>query len=241
MEGMTLTKGGRVMGTLLGLPPSTLVDVAGCCNSLFDFEHRKRFYRAGEQLFAEGDPAFFVYKVFCGIVISSRSLAGGGRFVDAFRVAGDLVGFDAGRVRVSTSSAITDVFVSAARLDTIYMRPAVDPKAAQELLAATSLELQRVRQHTMLLAMNARQRVASFLLDMSERLGQREILEVAMSRQDIADYLGLTVETVSRVLIEFDRLYLIGSRASRHIALLNPPALRRITKRGRSRPTDNFA
>jgi CRP/FNR family nitrogen fixation transcriptional regulator len=78
--------------------------------------------------------------------------------------------------------------------------------------------------------MNARQRVASFLLEMSERLGQREILDLAMSRQDIADYLGLTVETVSRVLIDFDRLYLIGSRASRRVALLNPPALRRIAK-----------
>jgi CRP-like cAMP-binding protein len=57
----------------------------------------------------------------------------------------------------------------------------------------------------MLLATNARQRVASFLLEMSERLSQPAILDVAVSRRDIADYLGLTVETVSRVLAEFDR------------------------------------
>ena len=72
------------------------------------------------------------------------------------------------------------------RLDTIFRKPAVDRDAAQELLAATSLELHRVQQRTMLLATNARRRVASFLLEMSERLGQPAILDVAMSRQDVA-------------------------------------------------------
>lgn len=138
-------------------------------------------------------------------MISTKSLADGGRFVDALRVTGDLVGFDVEGVHELTTDAITDVFVLDARLDTIFTKPAVDRDAAQELLAATSRELHRVQQRTMLLATNARQRVASFLLEMSERLSQPAILGVAVSRRDIADYLGLTVETVSRVLAEFHR------------------------------------
>ena len=193
------------MITQLRLSHSAASDVPSGYNSLFDFEHRERFYRAGEELFAEGNSAFFVYKVLRGSVRSFRSLADGRRFVDAFGVAGDLVGFDIEGRRIFTVEAITDVSVSVAGLGTIHTRPAVNRDAAQELLAATSLELQRVQRHTMLLAMNARQRIASFLLEMSERVGQPEILDLPMSRQDIADYLGLTIETVSRVLTEFDR------------------------------------
>jgi CRP-like cAMP-binding protein len=83
-----------------------------------------------------------------------------------------LVGFDVEGVHELTTDAITDVFVLDARLDTIFTKPAVDRDAAQELLAATSRELHRVQQRTMLVATNARQRVASFLLEMSERLSQ---------------------------------------------------------------------
>jgi CRP/FNR family transcriptional regulator, nitrogen fixation regulation protein len=214
------------------LSHSAVVDVTGGYNRLFDFEQRKRLYRTGEQLFAEGDSAFFVYRVVHGVVRNSRSLADGGRFVDAFRLDGDLVGLDVEGVREFTADAITDVFVSIARLDTIFTRPAVNRDAAKELRTATSQELQRARRHAIMLAMKARQRVATFLLEMSERLAQPEILDLAMSRQDIADYVGLTMETVSRVLTDFDRLYLIGigSQTPRHIALLDPTALRRIAR-----------
>jgi CRP/FNR family nitrogen fixation transcriptional regulator len=74
--------------------------------------------------------------------------------------------------------------------------------------------------------MSARRRIASFLLEMSERLGQPDILELPMSRQDIADYLGLTIETVSRTIAQLDRTCLIGVRPSRYVALLDVPALR---------------
>lgn len=217
------------------LSHSAPVDIPSDCRRLFDFEDRQRIYRADEQLFTEGDSAFFVYKVLRGIVRSSRSLANGIRSVDAFSVAGDLVGLDFKKARAFTAEAITDVFVSVARLDIIFVRPAADGDAAQELLAATSLELQRTQRRTILLAMKARQRVASFLLEMSERLGQQEIVDLPMPRQDIADYLGLTIETVSRVLMEFDRTYLTVSRSSRRIALLDPPALRRMAELGRGK------
>ena len=106
------------------------------------------------------------------------------------------------------------------------MRAAADRDASQELLAASYQELQRAQRRALRLSMNARQRIASFLLEMSERLGQPDNLELPMTRQDIADYLGLTIETVCRTFTRFDRACVIGSRTPRHVALLDPPALR---------------
>ena len=80
----------------------------------------------------------------------------------------------------------------------------IDCETAQELWAATAFELERVQQHALLLAKNARQRVACFLIEMSRRLGEAHIIELAMPRQDIADYLGLTIATVSRTITQFD-------------------------------------
>ena len=79
------------------------------------------------------------------------------------------------------------------------------------------------------LARNARERVASFLLEMSKRLGQPDIVELPMSRQDIADYLGLTIETVSRMFTQLNRAGLIGSR-TRSVALRNSPTLKVMTE-----------
>ena len=77
----------------------------------------------------------------------------------------------------------------------------------------------------MLLSKNSRQRVACFLLEMSERLATVEALELPMSRQDIADYLGLTIETVSRTMSQLASDHSIGLPTSRRIVLRNRSAL----------------
>jgi CRP/FNR family nitrogen fixation transcriptional regulator len=197
---------------------------------LFDFKGMVKGFRAKESLFCEGDLAHHVYRILGGVVRSFSLLADGRRQIESFRLPGDLFGFDGNRNRQFSAEAIDDVVTLIGSRNTILARAAIDCNAAQELLAATETELQRTQRHAMLLAMNAHQRVASFLLEMSERLGQKEVLELRMSRQDIADYLGLTIETVSRMLTQFEEARLIGSRTSRYIALLNRSALRRVAE-----------
>jgi len=155
-----------------------------------------------------------------------RSLAAGRRSIDAFRFTGDVFGFDGDGERQFSAVAISNVSVRVARRDAVFLRAAAHRDAAQELFAATYQELQRAQRRALLLTMNAPQRIASFLLDMSERLGQPDNLELPMTRQDIADYLGLTIETVSRTFTQLDRACVIGSRTSRYVALLDSPRLR---------------
>ena len=72
-----------------------------------------------------------------------------------------------------------------------------DQRSAAQLLTMTGRELRRVQDHVLLLVKSAQERVARFLLEMAERAAGNAV-ELPMSRQDIADYLGLTIETVSR-------------------------------------------
>lgn len=194
--------------------------------SIFEFDEKERIYRPDERLFAEGDPAFYVYKVVGGVVICFTMLAAGRRSIDAFRFAGDVFGYDGDPECQFSAAAISNVSVRVARRDAVFLRAAADRDAGQELLAATYQEIQRAQRRALLLSMNARQRIASFLLEMSERFGQPDVLELPMSRQDIADYLGLTIETVSRTITQLNRNCLIGLGTSRYVALLDVPALR---------------
>ena len=89
-------------------------------------------------------------------------------------------------------------------------------------------ELQRVRAHMLLLIKSAEERVACFLLEMAERLSTTEAVELPMSRQDIADYLGLTIETVSRTLTHLEAKAAIALPTSRRVVLRNRKALIRL-------------
>ncbi|MGB9412835.1 MAG: helix-turn-helix domain-containing protein, partial [Pseudolabrys sp.] len=93
----------------------------------------------------------------------------------------------------------------------------------------TVTELQRAQNHVMLLVRTARQRVTGFLLEMSKRSGDSDEINLPMSRQDIADYLGLTIETVSRSLMQLENAATIALPSSRHIILCNRKALSRLT------------
>ena len=82
--------------------------------------------------------------------------------------------------------------------------------------------------HSLLLIKSAQERVAAFLLEMSRRLAGSDSVELPMGRQDIADYLGLTIETVSRTLTQLESTQAIELIASRQIVLRNRPALSRL-------------
>jgi CRP/FNR family nitrogen fixation transcriptional regulator len=196
-------------------------------DDVFRFDEEGELCREGEELFAEGQQAFYIYKVISGAVACFKSLPHGRRSIDAFRFAGDIFGFD-GNKREFSAVAISNTFVRLARRDALFLRAAADSDAGHELLEATHREIQRVQRRTQLLAMNARQRIAWFLVQMSDRLDQPDIIELPMSRRDIGDYLGLRVETVCRTFAHLEGVCLIESRPARYVALLDPYALRQM-------------
>ena len=99
---------------------------------------------------------------------------------------------------------------------------------ARRLWSFTAGELQRVRAHMLLLIKSAEERVACFLLEMAGRLSTQATVELPMSRQDIADYLGLTIETVSRTLTHLEAKAAIALPTSRRVVLRNRKALIRL-------------
>ena len=103
-----------------------------------------------------------------------------------------------------------------------------DAAIARELFALTGRELRRVQDRVLMLVKSAQERVAGFLLEMAERACNENIVELPMSRQDIADYLGLTIETVSRTLTGLESAAAIEVPASRRIVLRNRSILNRL-------------
>src|SRR5262249_21620544 len=164
---------------------------------------------AGEAIFWEGDVADSVFEVVSGMLRLHKLLPDGRRQVTGFVCAGHLIGLAPEGTWVYTAEAITDVTLCR------YRRPAFErlidtvPGFARRVLTATSHEL-RVAQDQMLLLgrKTAAERVASFLLLMAEQQDSEQI-SVPMGRNDIADYLGLTIETVCRTLTQLKRDRLI--------------------------------
>ena len=105
-----------------------------------------------------------------------------------------------------------------------------DHEIARQLWATTGSELRRVHEHVLLLIKTAQERVAGFLLEMADRAKSTDdnAIELPLSRQDIADYLGLTIETVSRTLTNLESTAAIALPSSRRIVLRNRTALRRL-------------
>jgi CRP-like cAMP-binding protein len=94
--------------------------------------------------------------------------------------------------------------------------------------SSPAAKLQRVQNHMLLLVKSAQERVASFLLEMAKRACAENVVELPMSRQDIADHLGLTIETVSRTLTGLESAAAIEVPTSRRIVLRNRSMLNRL-------------
>jgi CRP/FNR family transcriptional regulator, nitrogen fixation regulation protein len=183
---------------------------------------------ANTEIFGEGEPAEFVYKVVTGAVRTYMILNDGRRQIGGFYLPGDIFGLEIGKEHQFSAEAINGVTVLVVRRSAIVSLAERDCQAARELWAFTSRELKRVQEHMLLLVKSAQQRVASFLLEMSKRLAAPDAIELPMSRQDIADYLGLTIETVSRTMTQLVSEQAIVLPSSRRIVLRNAGALRRM-------------
>jgi CRP/FNR family nitrogen fixation transcriptional regulator len=182
------------------------------------------FPRNGE-IYGEGEPADFVYKVISGTVRTYKVLADGRRQIGAFYLPGDVFGLEVGEEHGFSAEAITASKVLVAKRSALMNLAARDSGVARELWTLTGQELARVQDHIMLLVKTAQERVVGFLFEMEARRPAGGTVELPMSRQDIADYLGLTIETVSRTLTSLEHEHAIELPNSRRIVLRNRPAL----------------
>ncbi|RWG22964.1 MAG: cyclic nucleotide-binding domain-containing protein [Mesorhizobium sp.] len=151
------------------------------------------FFAAGTEIYAQGEKSGALYQVEFGAVRIYRLLADGRRQISAFHLAGETFGFEADATHHFFAEAINATGVR------VFRTPS-GMDISRQLLPLALKGLTRAQEHLLVLGrQNAIERVAAFLIEMSERQGGLRQVELPMSRVDIGDYLGLTIETVSRV------------------------------------------
>jgi len=185
-------------------------------------------YPRNTEIFGESESADFVYKVVSGSVRTYKVLDDGRRQIGGFYLPGDIFGVQFGDDYALSAEAITDTRVLVVKRSAFNALAGRNAAIAQEIFAITGHELAAMQKRVLLLIKSAQERVASFLLEMAERTPASNAIELPMSRQDIADYLGLTIETVSRTLSALEAAAAIELPTSRRVVLRNRAALRRL-------------
>jgi CRP/FNR family transcriptional regulator len=162
-------------------------------------------FAAGSPLFWEGDPAKHVFEVVEGVLRIFKILGDGRRAITGFLYPGDLVGVSMRDVHLYNAEAVTPVRVR--RFSSIAFQEAINlsPELRPQLFAKLCDEMASAQDQMVLLSRkNAEERICTFLLLLAKRMSHDNNLsmsiEIPMSRLDMADYLGLTIETVSRTI-----------------------------------------
>lgn len=182
---------------------------------------------ADRQIYAEGDEARCFYKVISGVVRTCRFLSDGRRQIDAFHMEGEVFGFEAGADHRMAAEAVSDCTVIAYRRRGLETMVFQDDRLGRWFFSHAMTCMELAREHSLLLGRgSATQKISAFLIEFARREGSENTVELAMSRQDIADYLGLTIETVSRTLSQLERDGVIALPSARRVALKDRRALK---------------
>jgi CRP-like cAMP-binding protein len=161
------------------------------------------YYPRRVQIVHEDEAADRVYKVLSGTVCTYKVLSDGRRQIGGFYLAGDIFGLECGEGHTLAAETITNAKVLVIRKSVLSALAGRNAALTGHLLLLTARELAHVQERVLLLSSkSAQERVVGFLLEMSKRgsSSSGNSVDLPMSRQDIADYLGLTIETVSRTL-----------------------------------------
>jgi CRP/FNR family nitrogen fixation transcriptional regulator len=186
--------------------------------------------RRDEPLFRPGDSAEFYFKVLKGAVRSCRVLADGRRHIGEFFLAGDFIGLDAAESYAFAAEAILATTLIRYSRRKVEALAAEEPRIGQSLVEIMRLGLAAARERMLLLGhMTAMERIASFLLDLSERRTDGRVI-LPMTRTDIGDYLGLTMETVSRAFSQLKSGGIITQHGMHELAIAKPADLVALTK-----------
>ena len=191
-------------------------------------------FAAGSYLYFEGDPVERLYEVKSGILRLTRLLEDGRRQVISFGYPGDIVGFPSDGLHHTDCDVLVEARLqSYRRMD--LESGSNDPQLHQELLQAALREIGAMQDHFLMLGRkSAAEKVASFLCTLAERVGEEKgpnrQVALPMSRADIADFLGLTTETVSRSLTRLRKANVIALENAHTVVILRPQALLKLSE-----------
>lgn len=177
-------------------------------------------FACGEEIYAQDEETDMVYQVQSGAVRASRLLSDGRRQIAGFYYPGDLFGLETGPVHRASAEALGPTRVLVAKRASLKHHGEAGLRLERQIWTATGAELERAHEHMMLLARkSAVEKVAGFLSSMAERW-RGACCELPMSRQDIADHLGLSIETVSRMFTQLQTEGLIALDGCRRFRVL---------------------
>ena len=186
-------------------------------------------FSRNETIFDEGDEVTAFYKIASGVVRLCRVTEDGRRQIAGFRLPGDFIGVDWASQYELTAEAVRDVTAIRFSRNRVEKLTSDDPNVRAHILAHIRRDLRSAHEHLLTLGcQSAAERVASLLLQLANRAGVGEggTLDMQLGRQDIADYLGLTLETVSRTFSEFQNRGLIALPKRRHVTIRSLTKLR---------------
>jgi CRP/FNR family nitrogen fixation transcriptional regulator len=178
------------------------------------------YFSSDEEIYGQGEKAGTLYQVEFGVVRIFRLLADGRRQISSFHVAGEIFGFEADSSHHFFAEAVC---ASGIRVH----REPIDPQLSRKILPVAVAALVRAQEHLLVIGrQSATERVAAFLVDMMDRQGGLETIELPMSRADVGDYLGLTIETVSRAISKLRKGGHIRLDGARNVKIMRPEAMR---------------
>ncbi len=184
-------------------------------------------YQRDAEIYGEDEPSRYVYQVLRGAVRTYKLLSDGRRQIGAFHLPGDVFGLESGSNHRLTAEAIVRTTVRLVKRQNLEQAAATDVGLTRQLWTITADDLRHAENHMLLLGRKtARERVAAFLLEMDNRLSAAGMVALPMCRRDIGDYLGLTLETVSRTLSELRDEKILDLSGARQIMLRNRQRLR---------------
>ena len=196
-------------------PFSVIASCAGVIASEFS-------YRKDEDIYGEGELCEYVYQVIRGAVRTYKLLNDGRRQIAAFHLPGDVFGLDAGSIHRLTAEAIGETTVRLVKRRSLEAVAGSNVQVAHNLWMMTASDLRHAEDHMLLLGRKtAMEKVATFLLEMDRRLAKAGMMALPMCRRDIGDYLGLTLETVSRALSQLSDQGILVFSSARQIVLRN--------------------
>ena len=196
------------------LSPASAIDQMGAPTS----------YARNEGIFCQGEPADYLYKIISGCVRAFHAFDNGRRQLVAFYLPGDVFGLDARNQHAISTEATAPSQICVVKRKALMARGG-DMATIKHLLDLTAAELRRTQNHNLLLRKDAQERVVGFLREIVQRGRNESEIDLPMSRRDIADYLGLTVETVSRTFTRLETEAVISLPSPWHVVLRDPAAL----------------